>query len=95
MVQALGSKEMIEHIDMVGVPPGKCLACGCRFDSAGSPGSKDGPTGGDMTICISCGHLMVFTEALRLRELTKEEQVKIADNGLMLNLQSLRARMLQ
>jgi len=62
------------------LPSSVCLGCGDKLDAATKtfgPGSSD-PKPGDMTICFRCGHQMVFTRSLRLREPTKAEQRKAA-----------------
>lgn len=56
----------------------KCLACGHLLDCAAHVG--DGsvkPSSGDCTICIKCGHVMIFTDELMLREMNAQEQKEI------------------
>lgn len=48
-----------------------CLQCRARLDRASGKGE---PRPGDLTVCISCGHLMVFTEDLSFREPNPQER---------------------
>jgi hypothetical protein len=73
------------------VPKSKCLACGVRMDRATN--MFDGqlkPSPEDFTICLKCGHLMIFADDLRVRELTTKEIVKIAGDKRVLLLQRAR-----
>jgi len=63
-----------EHHDM---PEQKCLRCGHEFDSASAVGRDATPKEGDATLCIGCGHLMVFGADLMLRELTEDEHLEM------------------
>jgi hypothetical protein len=61
------------------VPERHCLSCGKRLNSASVPGSEDPtPEPGNSTICLYCGHLMVFAEDMSLRALTDAEMVELA-----------------
>lgn len=56
-----------------------CLKCGEPNDAASGVVDKHArntikPRPGDVTLCMNCGHLMMFTNDLSFRELTKEEQ---------------------
>jgi hypothetical protein len=61
--------------------PSLCLNCGKFVDRAEAAIGKDDPKPepGDITICFGCGHVMAFDEELGLRELTKDEETKVAD----------------
>ena len=58
--------------------PVKCLACGYEADAASCVGSDDRPAPGDATLCLNCGHLMIFDGSLRFREPSKAELVEFA-----------------
>jgi hypothetical protein len=52
------------------VPESLCPFCGQRLDSAiaADPANPDAqPDPGDVTICISCAQILVFTDDLTLR----------------------------
>ena len=67
------------------LPKSNCTNCGAETDGATCVADDRFPSPGDFTICISCGHLMCFTEQLGLREPTDEELVAIAgDDRLIL-----------
>jgi hypothetical protein len=58
--------------------PAACLACGAPLDAATAfaekgHASEPKPQPGDFTLCIHCGHLMVFTDDMRLRQPTRDE----------------------
>jgi hypothetical protein len=59
--------------DKVRTPPQLCLECGHFLDAASSYGKTRIPQPGDVTLCIRCAHVMVFTDTLTLREPTQEE----------------------
>ena len=71
------------------VPLSHCCNCGCELDWALN---ADGhyPVAGAYSICADCGHLMMFDEALRLRNLTDQEVIKIAGDPQLLELQKFR-----
>lgn len=60
------------------VPQSRCIRCGDKHDAASCVGEEHGPGPGDITICITCGHVMVFTDDLALRELTSAEARMVA-----------------
>lgn len=73
----------------------KCIACDHFVDTAsGLDGKKTPPRSGDVTICLYCGHIMVFHEHdghLVLRNPNSAEQYAIAGDPDVLAAQ--RARM--
>jgi hypothetical protein len=54
------------------IPIERCAGCGEENDSASS-GAPHKPKPGDLSICINCGYLSVFTKDLRHRPLTTQE----------------------
>jgi len=62
------------------VPPTRCIECG-RFNDAATYAyghEPHYPRPGDVSFCIGCGHLAVFTADLCLREPTIEEHLTLA-----------------
>lgn len=56
------------------VPMGHCSRCGHMLDAAVAAKSGGlGPSPGDITICIKCGHPMVFNDDMKPRELNDDE----------------------
>jgi hypothetical protein len=76
---------------MADIPQCACLDCGKNLDAAMSIFCDARPTGDDITICMYCGHIMVFTNGLVLRNPTREEQIKIAGDKQILAIQRARA----
>lgn len=63
----------------VRLKPDHCLNCGKRLDGCSVVDEAFArPKEGDFTICIKCGHLMVFGDGLKLRNPTEEELRDIA-----------------
>jgi hypothetical protein len=55
------------------ISPSPCLSCGKQLDGCTAVDADGGPSPGDFTVCISCGHLMAFADDLTLQELNDEE----------------------
>lgn len=69
-----------------------CLACGCIIDAATAVDANAKPSSGDFTLCLKCGHIMVFTRRLRLRNATASEyKLAVADQRVMKVLQAVGA----
>jgi hypothetical protein len=49
-----------------------------------------GPSPGDFTVCIYCGHIMAFADDLTLRELTGDEMHAIAGDPRIIRIQKAR-----
>ena len=63
------------------LPKYHCLNCLREADGASQVSENpddDGPSPGDITICIYCGHIMAFADDLVFRELTGKEVIMIA-----------------
>lgn len=56
------------------VPASYCLNCNYKLDACS--GSR-APRANDITVCVSCWHVMVFDSDLTLRAPTEEEEVLI------------------
>jgi len=54
-----------------------CLACGKDLDGAMNVDDTRGPQEGDVSICIYCGTLSVFTKDIDLRPMTFEEEYEV------------------
>lgn len=54
-------------------PPSKCPACGEPTDAATATGRGTRPREGDASMCLSCGHMMIFNADLTMRNPTDEE----------------------
>lgn len=70
-----------------------CPSCGRTLDAAQNLQDAQ-PTPGDFSICLECGHLMTFADDLSLRSLTREEEIEIAGNKDLLEVQAFRAHCL-
>jgi hypothetical protein len=72
------------------ITPSACTNCGEILDGATSVGCDGGPDPGDLTICIICGHLMVFDDNLKLRDPTGAEMVDAAGDKRIIAIQLAR-----
>jgi hypothetical protein len=72
------------------VPPSPCCNCG---KIQGAAANIDGhyPHAGAYSLCLDCGHIMVFDDALRLRNPTEQEMSKIAGDRNLIEMQKFRA----
>jgi hypothetical protein len=74
------------------VPASRCLHCRKIVDGATNINDDKAPTPGDATVCIYCGHLMIFGKAMRLRNPTSEEIHALAGDANLLTVQALLAQ---
>lgn len=74
------------------VPESPCTACGRPMNGATCVGDEAAPEPGDFTVCIRCGHLMVFGDQLILRDPTDSEAIEIGGDERLLAIQAARAR---
>lgn len=51
----------------------KCPTCGQENDRASCPYSDDAPRPGDVSVCIACQNLHVYTDSLTLRPVTEKD----------------------
>lgn len=73
------------------VPESKCVDCGRKLNGAMSVDGDHTPSPGDFSICMHCGHFMVFGENLDLRNPTDQEILDIAGDTRVLAIQWARA----
>jgi len=71
----------------------KCLACGKLLDGATGINDDAHPDPDDWTVCIYCGHIMVFTRDLMLRNPTATEIRQIAGDSRIVAIQRARKAM--
>ncbi len=58
--------------------PLRCLRCGYEFEAYDYPFRPEAkPKAGDLSACLNCGNVAVFTEAMELRALTPEEAMRL------------------
>ncbi len=55
------------------LPPATCPSCGKKLDAATHPTEDVAPSPGDVTICLGCQDVLIFTEELGLRRPTEAE----------------------
>jgi hypothetical protein len=73
---SMGEKPNAQAGKETRMPACKCPGCGYDLDAATNLLGVGAPTPGDITICLMCGRLMKFTDALLLRELTGPELIE-------------------
>lgn len=49
------------------MPGSRCPKCHHRMDGAYNPCGAEAPAPGDITVCINCGGILAFDDALHLR----------------------------
>ena len=69
-----------------------CPSCGNKNDAVTAAFGDATPHPGDLSICLYCGHLMVFADDLSLRALTDEEMHEVAGMREMLAVQRAREK---
>jgi len=67
----------------VTIPESTCINCGHVNDRAFALGADIRPCPGDVTICVECGHLMVFTDDLRFRNPNSDELKRFAGDPMI------------
>jgi len=73
------------------VPESACSNCGEITDVATATYDPEAmPKPGDIGVCLHCGNPMVFTDELRLRNPTKAEKRRMANDPRIANLEYLR-----
>ena len=61
------------------IPVTRCLKCGYRLDTSTDAFSGgESPKGGDVSMCLSCGHIALFNADLTLREPNEQEAREIS-----------------
>lgn len=73
------------------IPASTCSSCNSHTDAATCVDGKSLPSPGDVSICLYCGHIAVFSDDMILRPLTSEEMHEVAGNKAILQAQSIRA----
>lgn len=68
----------------------RCLGCGKLLDCASCLQHDDAPGPGDVTICLDCGHIMIFTDDMGLRNPNFAEIHDLAGDADVLLIQRLR-----
>ena len=81
--------------ESVEMPVSKCTGCSKEVDMASCIGEEAKPKAGDVTVCIDCGHIMVFDEDRLLRDPTDSEAVGIAGDQRILAIQWARGKLKQ
>jgi Zn ribbon nucleic-acid-binding protein len=66
------------------VPVSKCPVCGEPNDMAASIEADVTPKPGDFSVCLECGHVMVYDYELKLREPTSADLIEIAGDKKLL-----------
>jgi hypothetical protein len=77
------------------VAPSACTGCGRLHDAVTPAIGQASPEPGSITMCIYCGHIAAFDDDLKLRELTREEQIEIAGDERILAVQRARLQFRQ
>lgn len=76
------------------MPPTSCLSCGTRLNTTTSLFGDAEPSDGDITICLKCGHIMVFEDE-RPRNPTDAEMHMFAGDRRIIAAQKARGKVIQ
>jgi hypothetical protein len=76
------------------MPGARCTNCRCMVTAATDAFDDNAPSPGDATVCLMCGHLMIFTKALQLRDPTDAEQIELAGDPRIVAINNVRKRSL-
>jgi hypothetical protein len=68
-----------------------CTNCGKMQNAATGVNEDCAPSPGDCSICLDCGHLMVFADDLKLRNPTDAEMHEMAGDSRIVEMQRMRA----
>lgn len=77
------------------IPTAYCPSCKTQLDCASDMKAANKPKPGDYTVCIRCGHILIFGAGLKLRELNDSEIVQIAGERHLIEIQKARALMIK
>ena len=75
------------------IPEQRCWLCGYKMNRTSEAFGDRTPKAGDVSICLSCGAIQVFTEDLRLRVPTDEEREKFMRDPRITEVQIVRAHL--
>jgi len=62
------------------VKPSYCTVCKTILDGTSCVDDEAKPCPGDITICLYCGNVMAYDDALLLRNLTDDEKNMVAED---------------
>lgn len=74
-------------------PECTCLNCHKPLNRASAVAEDASPSDGDFTMCIGCGHLMIFNADQTLRNPTDEELAEIAGDERMITISNAIAKL--
>lgn len=73
------------------IPVQQCWKCGYKFDSMTCATSDHKPKEGNVSMCIACGALAIYTKEMQLRKPTDEENAQVSNVPVLVTAQILRA----
>jgi hypothetical protein len=68
----------------------RCFGCDRVLDAASNTIGESMPKPGNITVCLDCGHIMVFGDNLQLRNPNDQEILEIAGDKDLLLVQQAR-----
>lgn len=77
--------------DATQIPTQRCWRCDYEMQAATSAVGDDKPREGDVSMCLACGAVAVFTKDLQLRKPTPSEEVEVAKHPVLTAAQIYRA----
>ena len=73
------------------IPLQRCWRCNYKIDSTSSATGRDKPKAGDVSMCLACGAVAIFTDDMQLREPTVTELAEVSGNPVLIKAQIYRA----
>lgn len=71
------------------VTPNRCPNCTHILEEATGVTTDDAPKPGDVTLCIYCAAVLVFTDDMMVRLPTEEESNEFANNAELMHMQKI------
>lgn len=73
-------------------PATTCVGCGREITAATPIDCDEKPKSGDATVCLYCGHLMIYSDDFSLRNPTDEEMREMAGDPRVVGFNKLRGK---
>jgi hypothetical protein len=71
------------------IPISRCSRCRATLSACEMFDGDDKPKAGSITICLDCGHTMIFDSDLSLRELNDQELYELAGDPVFVKAQNM------
>lgn len=79
--------------DSTPIPEQRCWKCGYKMDATSPAIGNAKPSEGDISMCLSCGAVTIFTKDFSLRKPTPDEEAMALKHPVLIHAQIVRASM--